>query len=372
MERKGQYFLGLDGLRFLAASLVIIHHVEQYRHWMGLESLWGLNYIDALGHFPVSFFFVLSGFLITYLLLSEYSRKGSIDIKFFYLKRVIRIWPLYFLIVLISLSFTAGGIGLAFGAVSDEITWSKVILPLAFILPNVLRISFPQLVGGNQLWSIGVEEQFYLIWPVLILFFIRKPKLFLVGFISVKLILHIVIWVISSSTSVIFFEHLLKLYTLFPVEQMAIGGIGALWVFDGHRSLKRLSSKWSLLIGLASIFLLVEYQFGIFKTYVEAFVFLIIILGITNNKAISSILEFRIFKYLGQISFGIYMWHTIVIAVLLFCWMEYNLSHFWMIYPLSFIGTFLVAHLSHQYFEKPFLTLRKVYSTYRDKKFVEA
>lgn len=165
-----KYFSGLNGLRFLAAFLVIFHHIAQYRNWLGLPNSWGNSAIDAMGHMPVSFFFVLSGFLITYLLMHEYDQTGTISVRFFYFKRVIRIWPLYFLIVLLALLITQSYAGSLFGVKNDP-SAIKVILPLIAIFPNLLRVTFPNLVGGNQLWSIGVEEQFYLFWPILILLF---------------------------------------------------------------------------------------------------------------------------------------------------------------------------------------------------------
>jgi peptidoglycan/LPS O-acetylase OafA/YrhL len=99
------YFPGLNSLRFLAASAVVFHHVEQYKSWKGLPNIWGTDgvlgaFIDALGHKAVSLFFVLSGFLITYLLLAEVAKTGTVSLRKFYIRRILRIWPLYYIIVL--------------------------------------------------------------------------------------------------------------------------------------------------------------------------------------------------------------------------------------------------------------------------------
>ena len=93
-------FNGLNSLRFIAALFVLMHHSETIKRKNGLNNLEWLGLFRNGGN-AVTFFFVLSGFLITYLLLKEQDNTGEIKIKTFYLKRILRIWPLYFLIVLI-------------------------------------------------------------------------------------------------------------------------------------------------------------------------------------------------------------------------------------------------------------------------------
>src|ERR1044071_5481753 len=93
------YFPGLNGLRFLAASAVIITHVELLKGVLGLPNHWKNPVLFNLGGLGVYFFFVLSGFLITYLLLSEKNMTGHISIKKFYFRRIFRIWPIYYLLV---------------------------------------------------------------------------------------------------------------------------------------------------------------------------------------------------------------------------------------------------------------------------------
>lgn len=94
------FFEGLNSLRFFAAFLVVMHHSETIRKKNGLENFEWLGLFRNGGN-AVTFFFVLSGFLITYLLLKENDQKKTVSVKNFYLKRVLRIWPLYFLLVVI-------------------------------------------------------------------------------------------------------------------------------------------------------------------------------------------------------------------------------------------------------------------------------
>lgn len=102
-QHKRIYFPGLNALRFIAAAMVLFHHCEQYMYWGDLPSSWGENssffyFINGLGDRALALFFTLSGFLITYLLLAEKERTGSIQVKRFYGRRILRIWPVYFLV----------------------------------------------------------------------------------------------------------------------------------------------------------------------------------------------------------------------------------------------------------------------------------
>ena len=106
IKKNKIFFNGLNELRAIAALAVIFHHIELYKFTSGISSLYDLNdlfrfFIQKLGRNGVLLFFVLSGFLITYLLIVEKKKTKEISIKKFYLRRVLRIWPLYFLILII-------------------------------------------------------------------------------------------------------------------------------------------------------------------------------------------------------------------------------------------------------------------------------
>src|ERR1700740_1515785 len=98
MNKQKIYFPNLNGLRFIAAFLVIIHHTEQIKSMLHIHSLAKISFVAKAGKYGVILFFVLSGFLITYLLLAEENTFKKISIRQFYIRRMLRIWPLYFLI----------------------------------------------------------------------------------------------------------------------------------------------------------------------------------------------------------------------------------------------------------------------------------
>ena len=162
------YFENLNTIRFIAASLVIIHHIEQFKNIFHIPNIWDDKTILIIGNLGVILFFVLSGFLISFLLFKEKEVTNTICIKNFYMRRILRIWPLYFLIVLSAFFifpfinfFSLPGLGS--NVVLNNLGYK--LLLFVFFLPNANF--FGLIPYASQTWSIGAEEQFYLIWPVL-------------------------------------------------------------------------------------------------------------------------------------------------------------------------------------------------------------
>jgi peptidoglycan/LPS O-acetylase OafA/YrhL len=351
MKDKRTYFPGLNALRFFAATLVIFHHLEQYKFWGNQQSLWGQPFIDALGHKPVSLFFVLSGFLITYLLLEENRDKGTINIGQFYLKRFFRILPLYFVIVIIALTIIPLFSGFAFSDMPSPNS-PMVIISLVLILPNLLRISFPTLIGANQSWSVGIEEQFYLMWPLLVRRFEKNIIVFLFMFIFIKLAIHGVMLHGLSISNAPWPMKVAVHYALFPVGQMAAGALSASFLFYKKESILKYMEKpligtlaFALIIGESFIYLdhfLTPLLKGIF--------FMIIIYQVIIHERIYKPLEHSILHDLGSISFGIYIWHTIAICITALIVLYCNSSL--TVCLLSLAITLLPSHLSYKYLEK--------------------
>lgn len=155
---KTLHFSGLNGLRAIAAIAVVFGHTSQYLESFGLSVISFGKYADGspkslyLAQYGVTIFFALSGFLITYLLLEE-KKQHNINIKNFYIRRILRIWPLYYLYFFLSL-FTLYIFKLPFE--------KETILFYIFLsanIPFILNISIGFL---GHYWSLGVEEQFYL------------------------------------------------------------------------------------------------------------------------------------------------------------------------------------------------------------------
>ena len=177
MNKQRIYFPNLNGLRFIAAFLVIIHHIEQLKYIFKIDNYWTtIPFIEVIGFLGVVLFFVLSGFLITYLLLAEESSFKAISIRKFYIRRVLRIWPLYFMIVFLAFFilpnisfFTLPGFFNSKEALHGGFI-IKLFLYLIFV-PNLAVILIGIVPYASHTWSVGVEEQYYVVWPVILKYF---------------------------------------------------------------------------------------------------------------------------------------------------------------------------------------------------------
>ncbi len=182
-RRPPVHFPGLNALRFIAAFLVYIHHVEQVKLISGLDSLWkGKSLLSPLflraGALGVTFFFVLSGFLITYLLLVEVGETRSISLKDFYIRRALRIWPVYFFLTAFAFTILPRW-HLVQPATMIPVLHAHYFAKLSLFLlmwVHVFEISYPGIFPGGVLWTVSVEEHFYFVWPLLIR--ILKGKIF--------------------------------------------------------------------------------------------------------------------------------------------------------------------------------------------------
>ncbi|MBA3828024.1 MAG: acyltransferase [Taibaiella sp.] len=179
------YFKNLDGLRFLAAFIVICNHAFFIRK-TNIYLLDQIIFLLTKGAYGVQFFFVLSGFLITYLLFDEEDRRNIINIKKFYIRRIFRIWPLYYTIVILGFVIIPP-IVTRFNPAYHHILITTGATYVVFFLANYGDIihNLKHLKDGNYIlatiWSVSIEEQFYLIWPILFVLFRKaRPYLFLV------------------------------------------------------------------------------------------------------------------------------------------------------------------------------------------------
>jgi peptidoglycan/LPS O-acetylase OafA/YrhL len=243
------HFTGLNALRFFAAYLVVLHHGETVRHKYGLPNFENYSFFRN-GGLAVSFFFVLSGFLITYLLLTEIERTGDVSLRKFYMRRVLRIFPLYYLLVFIGL--IAIPLLLHFIHYPNTQPYNTAtggvlfLFFLSFVVNSVFGSHFLE-----PLWSIGVEEYFYLVWAPLFKKF--KGGTNLRGDINPANLRDlngvIIGMIVFKSFSILFFHFFPSENSVFNIikdvllslkfELMAIGGLGALAVFKDRPSVEK-------------------------------------------------------------------------------------------------------------------------------------
>ena len=370
------YFKNLNGLRFLAAFLVIIHHIEQFKHIFIFPNYYYQPQINALGYIGVTVFFVLSGFLITYILLREKHKTGDVNILSFYMKRVLRIWPLYFLMVLLGFFvfnhipfISSDNLYLDF----EESFILKLIL-FILILPNIVLQLFGPVPFISQLWSVGIEEQFYLFWPHLIKRF-KNTLLIIVAVWFISLFSTLFLWYISApgrsfiqNNELLHFINIVKVYLFnFKIHCMAIGGLGAYLLFYNHTGFLYFiyQRRIQFIIYLSGAIALFG---GLPSTSINEQIFsiisILIILNLCSNSDSIISLENKVFNYLGQISYGLYMFHPICIFITIKLLIKINLTDNNMmlnilIYSISLLLTVVISALSFKYFESYFLKLKK-------------
>lgn len=350
---------------------VIITHIELIKGVFGLKNSWQNPLFFNLGGLGVYFFFVLSGFLITYLLLVEKENFGKISIKQFYIRRVLRIWPLYYFILILGFfvlpHFNAFKIDYLQNSFNEHF-YSNLILYI-LILPNLAFSLYPAVPNIGQAWSIGVEEQFYIFWPIII----AKSKSILktlIAIIILLIILKISVLVLGNFFSERRWFASLKLFVaMSKFECMAIGGIGAYLLFTNHKILTIVYNKYILLLSFLAIIILIYFtpnklQDGIHLVY--SILFLQIILFVSKKPELKS-LNNQLFNYLGKISYGIYMYHFMIIPLCIYLYVNYFRSESIFtenvtIYSFVILTTIIVSGASYNFFERKFIKLKSNYS----------
>lgn len=369
--RNTSFFKGLNTLRFMAAMLVVIHHSESMKIKNGIESLGTLSLLHQ-GHYAVTFFFVLSGFLMTFFLLKERNKTDDINVRKFYRKRVLRIFPLYFLLVVIGtilVPFAVSALGVNYDI---PYTFGQSWYFYVLFLPSLVTFYYGHHLL-EPLWSIGVEMFFYVIWAPL-LKYIRNNVLTLMWFIIVGKAIMLFLPYLFEMPAL--YCHFVDIYL---IEAMAVGGIGAYFVFNLKTELGQcfLFRKGFQMIIMALLFVYVVFNNNIdnqvwntvFKTPILSPLFVyflslyvILAVSLSGNKLLN--IESKFSSYMGEISYGIYMYHTTVIAVVILFIQKLPLQLGFitanlLFYMLVISGTLLVAHLSKKYFEDYFLSLKK-------------
>ncbi|RBL88022.1 acyltransferase family protein [Chitinophaga flava] len=376
------YFKNLDGIRFIAALLVILHHAQFFKSHFKVDAFSFLNEaFVSTGRIGVNLFFVLSGFLISYLLLSEQAQTGTINFKHFYVRRILRIWPLYL----------AYGIGLTLIApfmfkvlhLPATTDWMVIGTNLFFLLlfaVNIQLAFFPYNNGIVEItWSVCIEEQFYLLWPLLLIFFRKRLKtLFIIlismGFIS-KLFCVIVPLYYNVSTT-----HLLETSYLLLFDKLELFGTGMLAAYVlFHREaytnfLRRGFSKplqWLMLVIMVlvafSVLKIPVVSKYYFDHFIHAALFGYLMLAAVSENSILN-LELPVFKTLGKISYGIYMFHTPICQLLMMGFQrifgaQKSILVYELLYPVACVVlTCIIAYFSYEWYEKRFLSMKQKYA----------
>lgn len=347
ISKEKIYFPGLNGIRAIAALLVIFSHISIQLPAFGFQGYQG---IDMAGY-GVTMFFVLSGYLITYLLLTEFEKNKKISYRKFYIRRMLRIWPIYYL------SF---GVALTWMLFSGQSINGDSLIFYLFMMANVPFVFGGMLGLVGQLWSVGVEEQFYLFWPWLF-----KKRHHLLGIMSSI----IIIYMLLRLTLRIYENG--PFYTFVGITRfhcMAMGGIGALAVFENWKIIKNIYSP--LLQMVCWLILIISvyrplHIFSIIDGEIYAVIFLILIINVSTNSKTVIRLENPLMNWLGKISYGMYVYHIFAITIVFNSLREHiplNIAGLLIIFLSVTFLTLIFSQLSYLYIEEYFLKIKHRFS----------
>lgn len=377
MGKNSVYFPNLNSIRFIAALAVMIHHIEMTKHWFGQPNIYTNSFIGGVfGQLGIILFFVLSGFLITYLLLFEQQQTGRISVKNFYIRRILRIWPLYYLIIALGLFILPHIDFFNVPGYSPEIKehfLTKVIMFFTFF-PDVVYSIYRHVPYAEQSWSVGVEEQFYVLWPLLMVLVVKKNKtlgmlLKVIGFYTVVKL--VVIYYYVKYPGNVVANDMFQFWNNFCIDCMAIGGVAAYLLF--YKKEKVLAVLYNKYLQIA-LYLVIGYitvrgiTIPYFTYEFYAIMFAVLILNLSSNKKTVLNFEYKPISYLGKISYGLYMYHNImlVIAMKLVLMIRPDmlgtLAGNILYYVLAIGMSIIVATLSYEYFEKRFIKAKIRYS----------
>lgn len=373
MTPAKNYIRGFDGLRAFAVMLVLAAHSNAWSAWQGVPWFDRFVYPLVLGENGVLIFFTLSGFLITHLLLKEIEITGAINYWHFLARRALRLLPAFvvFWLALLGLSLTG----------------FYDIPPASFAFAGLYLYNFipKHFYSGyfGLTWSLGVEEQFYLIWPIFLRQILKvgnsdnihiRPStlpgqitFFTLGIILISLAYMALVPdhplpELRVSTDVgtinladytvdrVFFPYR---WTIPMVSYILLGCTAAAWA-DAKREL--LAQAWWIPWLSALLFLAPWYAnfLGYFPQKLlqtASFTLLILWIYYQQNSWLTKLLELRPLRHLGRLSYGLYLYSGIFLAT--------GISHpewWWQELPLALVLIYCVALVSHFTLEKWFLS----------------
>lgn len=368
-SHRNFYHPELDVLRFFAFLAVFMHHALPRDAYLYVNkgfspavTEWLLAAKEA-GAFGLDLFFALSAYLITELLLREYANRGSFSVSAFYVRRALRIWPLYF-------TFLALTVFVIPAILPAERFGSIYIVSFALFFGNWVcaAMGIPFSVAG-PLWSISIEEQFYIGWPLLL-------RLFGIGLVKQLAIAMLVLAVVTRVLlAVIGVEHPgVWCNTIARLDPIALGAILAFTLKGRAPEIRNAVRVVMCVAALASWWLIAKYlkQAGptsVVTFGVSAVASVMLLTAVLRTETpLLRVPPLSWLVYLGRISYGLYVFHLFALAFV----MQFAISlGFELRILLSFLLTVALAAASYRWLEQPFLKLKKrfSYSSSRDDKF---
>ena len=319
----------LDGLRAVAVLMVICGHLAP-------------TYLPGGGH-GVDLFFALSGYLITSILLREFEKSGTISFGHFYLRRIARLMPALVLVLIgacLAVQFAPGNI---FG-------WNEVLYAATYTMNWARAFGYGDSLILGHTWSLGIEEQFYILWPLLLLIVLKwRP--------SAAPLLSMLLALLSAIVSGLLYWNgasIMRIYNGFDARavELLVGCALAFLPLQSRFAIF-LGRSWFVpaLIGIVLSFIPIGFGFYALGGYtLLGLLGAWIIAALQTRSWLARVLEQKFLAYIGRISYGVYLWHYLVQGVA-----EVNGLHGIPRDLVVVIVTFAAAALSYHFVEAPIL-----------------
>lgn len=364
-----RYLPGLDGFRAIAVTAIIIFHMNP-------------NWLPG-GFLGVDTFFVISGYLITALLISEYYITGEIDLINFWLRRIKRLIPAVLFMLTVILTYTAFfKPEIIFDIKKDTIAAFFYVSNWWYIFQDVDYFNQFAIAPLKHLWSLAVEEQFYLLYPILLLFLVKFKNqnfTFLILFIISLISLEMMFFLSNSegNNSRVYFGTDTRLQTLLLGALLAI-----IWPpFSLKKNISKIQKYIIDLFGIIGLVILIYFfvtisdkDIWIYKGgfYLISFITLFIIASVVHPSGLfAKSLSNRLFVYIGKRSYSLYLWHFPIIEFVHSYFVAGQIPFY--VYFLDIILMVTIAEFSYKFIETP---IRKkgikafALSPFRYKKFI--
>ena len=342
-----EYVPSLNGLRALSIGIVVAVHC-------GFKNFNTPQFPG--GQFGVNIFFVLSGFLITLLLLEEEKLSSTINLKKFFYRRILRIFPVYYVVLITYYILEISGV-LQF----TTNTWLSAIF---YVKDVPVRNSYSW--ETDHLWSLSIEEHFYILWPVIFKFLKRyRVKIAVIFIILMPIVRGILFGLNPNSEGTTIYERadaliwgcLLAIYYM-PVSTLAT------------RAIKRY--KWAIVLPFVGLFLSVvamkilpisnSFAQGLIRalgradgTVTNIFICLIIVIAVNSKDSLFyKFLNMDVMNYVGKLSYSLYIWQQLFFSSKIGWFGEF---------PMNICCIVVVAVMSYHFIERPFLLIKLRYKT---------
>ena len=346
--RKTAVFNSLDGLRALSILAVIWHHAGTR------DNSWHL--LD-MGYLGVDLFFVISGFLIVTLLLREQSELGAISLRKFYMRRTLRIFPLYYGVILL--------LAVLYGLFNrNSLFGHRFLSELPYYL--TYTANFVPIVGLRIVWSLAAEEQFYVLWP--------SVEKYLAKYVVPVLVLFIILnQLVSFGRNAISDLVGSDAWTRWNISQTTFTpillGVGAAHLLHSERGYRLLgvfaASRWAsslcclVLVALATVS--PSDISGLTRLLLQLCMTAFLVSCVyREDHAMRPFLHFSPLRRVGKISYGMYLLHIPLLALAAFL-LHSNAASI-PLFAVEVVLTIVAADLSFRFFESPILRLKRQYS----------